>query len=388
MMDLWQEMSLNLDRLAQEDLFRELRVVQSPHGARITLGDRTVMCFCGNDYLCLANHPRLKASAVDAIERWGVGSGASRLVSGTSAVHEELERRLADFKRCAGAVVVSTGWMANHVAMHALANKGDLVLCDKLNHASIIDAARSCGATMRTYPHRDARRLRNLLDRLGGRYRRRIIVTDSLFSMDGDLADLRELAKIKREYDALLMIDEAHATGVLGDDGRGAAEMLGVEDQVDVTVGTLSKAIGCMGGFVAGPGVLRDWIINSGRQFIYTTAPPASICAAAITALDVIRDQPERRKNLLELGNYLRARLDEAGLCVGADSVGPIVPVIVHSPTKALSIGARLLEEGFLVGSIRPPTVAPGSSRLRISLCCDHTRDDIDALVSALVGAM
>jgi 8-amino-7-oxononanoate synthase len=383
LMGIWEQMLLTLRQLKRDDLLRELRTIESPMGPRVTLGGRQVRCFCGNDYLCLANDAAVRKAAIDAIEKWGIGAGGSRLICGTQSLHAQLESCLADFKQTEAALVLPTGWMANHAAVSALAGEGDLVLCDKLNHASIIDAARACGAVMRTYPHRDVRRLGSLLDRLGGKFRRRVIVTDSLFSMDGDIAPLAEIAELKRRYDAVLMIDEAHATGVLGENGRGAAQMLGVEDEVDVTVGTLSKALGCLGGFIAGPAALRDTIINSGRAFIYTTALPACICAAAAAAVDVVQNQPQRRRHLSVLSSRLRGALKESGIDCG-DSVSQIIPVRIGAADAALNLSRRLLDAGFLVPAIRPPTVPPNSSRLRISLCSGHTEADVDELAAAL----
>jgi 8-amino-7-oxononanoate synthase len=273
--------------------------------------------------------------------------------------------------------------MANCAAVAAFVGKGDLILSDKLNHASIIDAARACGARLRTYRHCDTGRLEQLLDRHRHSYRRCLIVTDSLFSMDGDLAPLGKLVALKRRFDALLLIDEAHATGVLGDGGRGVAELLAVEDGIDATVGTLSKAIGCLGGFIAGPRVLIDLIRNTARSFIYTTALPASICAAADSAIDIIRDQPERRQRVLELAGNLRSRLQEAGFATG-NSHSQIIPILVGSSRDALEVARCLLQRGFLVPAIRPPTVPRGTSRLRVSLSAGHTTEEILGLVDLL----
>ena len=382
---VWGAMEESLAALAAADLLRRPVVVDGAAGPRVTIDGREVVCLCGNDYLSLAADPAVKAAAVEAVQRWGVGAGASRLISGTTRLHTELETQLAGFKGAESAVVTSTGWAANHVAVAAVAGRGDLVLCDKLNHASILDACRACGASMRTYPHRDTRRLAALLDRLRGEHRRCLIVTDSLFSMDGDLAPLAELAELKDRFEALLMIDEAHATGVLGEHGRGAAELLGVEGAIDLTVGTLSKALGALGGFVAGPRVLIDTIVNTGRAFIYTTALPPAICAAAMEGLRIVRDQPQRRRRLLELAAGLRSRLSEAGLVKLSDEpVTPILPVMVGSAGEALRVSRAMLEAGFLVPAIRPPTVPPNASRLRVSLCSGHDPRDLERFADTL----
>jgi len=382
-MDVWWEMRQALEALTADDLRRREVVTDSACGPRIRIDGRDILCLCSNDYLSLAADPAIRRAATEAIERWGLGAGASRLVSGTTAAHVELERRLAEFKQTEAAIVTPTGWMANHVAVHALAGRGDLVLCDKLNHASILDAARSSGARVRSFPHRDVERLVRLLERLRGRHRRCLIVTDSLFSMDGDLAPLPRLVEIKRRFDAQLLIDEAHATGVLGTAGRGAAELLDVESDVDATVGTLSKAIGALGGFVAGPGVLIDTIRNTGRAYIYTTALPPAICAAAGAALEIIRSQPQRRQHLLAMAAELRNLLHNAGFET-SDSQSQIIPIVIGPADKTLAISRRLLEEGFFTPAIRPPTVPRGASRLRISLCATHEADDLSRLVEAL----
>ena len=386
-MTIWDDMSAHLAELAAADLLRRPVVLESACGPVVRVDGREVVCLCSNDYLGLADDPEIKRAVIEAVGRWGVGAGASRLVCGTSSVHRELEDRLAAFKHTQAAVVTSTGWMANLVAVRALAGKGDLVLCDKLNHASVLDAAMACGAALRTYPHRDMDRLGELLARHRPACRRCLIVTDSLFSMDGDLAPLAKLVELKKRFDAQLLIDEAHATGVLGPSGRGAAELLAVEDEIDATVGTLSKAIGSMGGFVAGPGVLIDTIRNTGRAYIYTTAPPPAICAGAIRALELIGSQPQRRQRLLELADGLRRDLAAAGLST-LGSCTQIMPVVVGEAGRAMNVSRRLLEAGFLIPAIRPPTVPRGTSRLRISLSWNHQEGDLRRLVGVLAQAV
>jgi len=376
-------MKAALDALGAADLLRAPAVVESACGPKVVVAGRQVVCLCGNDYLGLACDPAVKAAASEAIGQWGVGAGASRLVSGTTTLHVELERRLADFKGAEAAIVTPTGWMANHVAIHALAGAGDLILSDKLNHASIIDAAMSSGARVRTYAHRDVRRAEALLERHRREHRRCLIVTDSLFSMDGDFAPLGELVELKNRHDAMLLIDEAHATGVFGEHGRGVAELLGVERDIDATVGTLSKAIGALGGFVAGPRALIETICNTGRAFMFTTALPPALCAAAMAAIQIIRDEPRRRSDLLQLAQVLRLRLSGAGFQIG-NSVSQIIPVIIGGAPEAVRVSKALLEEGFLVPAIRPPTVPKGSSRLRVSLSAKHEQDDLRRFAGVL----
>ena len=386
-MTLREDMAKRLGDLDRNDLRRFERPTGTSAGPRVCLDGRDLLCLCSNDYLALAGDPALAAAASEAIGRWGVGAGASRLVSGTTQAHVDLERDLAEFKGAEAALVTCTGWMANHVALAALAEAGDLIVCDKLNHASILDAARNSGARLRTYPHADTARLRRLLQRVRGQYDRCVLVTDSLFSMDGDLAPLAELVAIKQQFDAVLMVDEAHATGVLGPGGRGVAEVTGTEDQIDVTVGTLSKAVGALGGFVAGPSELVEVIRNTGRAYIYTTAPPPAICAAAREGLRIIRDEPQRRRRRLALADRLRERLAKGGVST-APSASQILPVVVGAAERALAVSARLLEAGFWVPAIRPPTVPPNTSRLRVSLSAGHTEEDVDRFAEALIATL
>ena len=382
-MDVWQDMARSLAEREAAGMLRRLREVESACGPRIRIEGREVVCLSSNDYLGLAGDERVRSAAAEAVREWGLGAGASRLLSGTTSLHVQLERELAAFKGAEAALVTPTGWMANHCAVHALAGRGDLVLADKLSHASILDAAGACGATLRTYPHGDLRRLASLLEKHRAAHRRCLLATDSLFSMDGDLAALGELCDLKDRYEALLLIDEAHATGVLGECGRGAAELLGVEGRIDATVGTLSKAIGALGGFVAGRRELIDTNVNAGRAFIFTTAPPAVICAGALAALRIIRDEPQRRGRLLSLADTLRTRLRDAGLSTGA-SVSQIIPILVGDAAAAVRLSERLLHEGFFVPAIRPPSVPRGSSRLRVSLRCDHEEADLARLADTL----
>jgi 8-amino-7-oxononanoate synthase len=382
-MTVWQDMARSLAEARAAGMLRRLREVESACGARIRIDGREVVCLSSNDYLGLAGDERVKAAAAEAIRQWGLGAGASRLVSGTTSLHVQLERELAAFKCAEAAVVTPTGWMANQVAVHALAGRGDLVLCDKLSHASILDAAASSGATMRTWPHGDLRRLEALLDKHRADHRRCLLAADSLFSMDGDVAALGELCDLKDRYDALLLIDEAHATGVLGERGSGAAELFGVEGRIDATVGTLSKALGALGGFVAGRRVLIDTIVHAGRAFIFTTALPAAVCAGALAALDIVRREPQRRQRLLALADRLRSRLRDAGYPTGA-SVSQIIPILVGEAGRAVRLSERLLEEGFYVPAIRPPTVPRGASRLRVSLRSDLNEADAARFAEAL----
>ena len=376
-----------LEALSQQGLRRSLRRIESSQGAYLTCGGRRVCCFASNNYLGLANHPHVVNAVRDAVEQWGWGAAASRLITGHMTPHEQLESRIAAFKGTAAALVCSSGYQANLAAIRGLAGPGDVVYVDKLDHASIIDAVRGCGAVMRVFAHRDYDKLERLLDR-PGQFKRRIIVTDSVFSMDGDCADLQRLAELKRRYDALLCIDEAHATGVFGEHGRGVAEMMGVGPQIDVAVGTLSKALGGIGGFVAGSAEFIEWLINTAGAFIYTTALPPAACAAAMAAMDIVEQEPHRRAHLLELAAYLRRELGEVRRLSIGGSTSHIVPLIVGDAARAVALAKALLADDLLVLPIRPPTVPRGTARLRISLSCEHTRADVDRLLASLDRAL
>ena len=294
-----------LGELRSAGLLRDRRTVSSAQGRTLVVGGREVVCFCSNNYLGLADDQRVVAAAKRALDRWGWGAGASALVSGTSEPLRSLERRIAAFEGSQAAMVLGSGYLANLAAVRAAAGVGDVVFLDKLNHASLIDAARASGARVRVFAHRDYDRLAVLLGRSAGA-KRRLIVTDSLFSMDGDFADLPRLVELKRRYEATLMIDEAHATGVMGERGRGVAEQAGVEGEIDITVGTLSKALGGVGGFVCGSAALVEYLVNTARSYVYTTALPAAACAACAAALEIVEQEPERRQRLKDSSAWLR----------------------------------------------------------------------------------
>jgi glycine C-acetyltransferase/8-amino-7-oxononanoate synthase len=377
------------DELAQlraAGLFREFRTVEGPQGPRVILAGREMLCFASNDYLGLARHPKVAEAAKQALERYGWGAGASRLVCGHTALHQELEDRLARFEGTEAALVFPTGYMANVGAISALVGHGDLVLGDKLNHASIVDGCRLSGAKFRTFGHRNLKKLHRLMARCRD-HRHALVVTDSVFSMDGDLAPLPEIVELCHAYDAMLMVDEAHATGVFGPGGRGLAEHLGVKERVPVLMGTLSKAVGSVGGFIAGSRDLVDYLRNKARPFMFTTALPPAACAASIAGLDLIEQQPELRAalwhNVMRLANGLRA----LGTIQG-DPHSPIVPIVLGEPKTALDFSAFLLDTGIFAPAIRPPAVPPGTSRLRLSLSAAHTAEDMDRLLEALARAV
>ena len=351
---------------------------------RIVLGGRALLNFGSNDYLGLAADPRLASSAADAALRHGWGAGASPLVSGWTAAHRELAEAIARFEGAEAAALFPTGFAANLGAIPSLVGRGDAVYGDRLNHASIVQGCRLSGASFRLYPHGDAGRLGAILGRDRGRFRRVLIATDGVFSMDGDLAPLPDLAELAGRFDAMLLVDEAHGTGVFGPEGEGACSELGVADRVPIRVGTLSKALGSVGGFVAGSRRLVDHLNNRATSLIYSTAMPAAAAAAAAEALRIVAAEPGRRTHLHDLSRRLRARIGRVGMTVPPGSLGPIVPVLVGTASRALDAASALREAGFFVPAIRPPTVPRGADRLRISVSALHSEGDIDALADAL----
>lgn len=376
-----------LASLEREGLVRRRRQVTSLPAARCVVDGRELINFASNDYLDLAHDPRVIAAAQQALTEAGVGATASALVSGRSSWHVALEDRLARFERQPAAVLFPTGFAANMGTICALAGKDDVIFSDRLNHASLIDGCRLSGARVQIYSHDDLAGLRNEIAKCSTSGRR-LIVTDSVFSMDGDLAPLPELCDLAEQFDAILIVDEAHATGVFGANGRGVAELQGVENRVAVRVGTLSKGVGALGGFVAGPQNLIDWLWNRARPQIFSTALPPSICAAAAAAIHLIETEPERRQRLMQTAADFRRKIVAAGIETVSLAVGPIVPVILHTPERAVQVARQLEEVGFLVAAIRPPTVPQGTSRLRITLSSGHEPADIDRLVAALTTSL
>jgi len=360
-------------------------------GDRIEIAGQSLVNFGSNDYLGLASDPRIVAAVRSAVDEAGWGAGASPLVTGRADLHAQLERKLAEFEGTDAALLFPSGYAANVGAITALVGKGDAIYSDALNHASIIDGCRLSGATVHVYRNSatgsrqgDIDHLKSLLQD-GSQFRRRLIVTDSVFSMHGTYAPLAHLAWAAEEYNAMLLVDEAHATGVFGEHGRGLCEEAGMDDVVHVRVGTLSKALGSHGGFVAGSQKLIDWLANRARPYVFSTAAPAAVAAAGIAALDIVQREPERRKRLEELALNLRGQLVRAEL-IKPTSLSQIVPVILGDAERTMAAAAELRRRGFFVPGIRPPSVPAGQSLLRISLTCLHTEEQIDELVAALVG--
>lgn len=377
----WDWLNSDLQRLRDEELWRDVRTINALPDGWCEVDGRRVRNLSSNDYLNLAHDPRVIAVAKEALDEFGVGAGASALVSGRSPWHEHLETTICDFEGTEAAVLFPSGYAANVGTISALVGDQDVVFCDRLNHASLIDGCRMSGARMRVYRHDRLEILERELQKSSSQGRR-WIVTDSVFSMDGDLAPLVELCDLAERFDGRVIVDEAHGSGVFGASGRGVCEHFGVEDRVAVRIGTLSKAIGTLGGFVACARSVRDWLWHSARTQVFSTALPPAVCAAAVKSFGLIRSEPERRERLMSLGGKFRELM--AGR-LSADGEGPIVPIRVEQPELTLQVSADLLDAGFLVGSIRPPTVPHGTSRLRICMTAACEADEVERLAGLLL---
>lgn len=370
-----------LEELHARNLYRKIRTLNPLRGAWAEWQGREILLFCGNDYLGLSRHPRIIQAAKQALDSHGMGSGAARLISGSSGFHGQLEEKIAGFKQTEKALLFTTGYLANLGILTALAGEKDLIVMDKLCHASIIDGARLSGAALRVFPHKNYERLEEMLRRAGP-FEKRFVVTDTVFSMDGDLADLEELVRICRKYDCLLVADDAHGTGVLGRSGRGAAEDTGTSGKIDIMMGTLSKAAGCLGGFAAGSTEMMEYLVNFSRPFIFATSLPPALCAAALEAFHIMEKEPGLRSRLWENAHKIHEGLTAIGLKIGL-LTSPILPIIIGPENEAVRMSERLLEEGVLVPAIRTPTVPKGKARLRITVSALHTDEDIERLIAA-----
>ncbi len=373
----------DLEQRRAAGLYRRHRISESPQAVRMRIGGRDLVSFCSNDYLGLARHPELREALCHAAGRYGVGSGSAHLVNGHSQLHADCERRLAEFTGRERALLFSTGYMANLAVATALCERHDVIFQDRLDHASLIDGARLSDARLQRYRHGDLGQLERLLERHADA-RRRLIMVDGVFSMDGDRADLGGLAALAERQDAWLMVDDAHGFGVLGDRGAGLCEAEGLgQDEVPVLMATLGKAVGVFGAFVAGSELLIETLIQRARSYIFTTAAPPALAAAVMCSLELIEREGWRREKLQSLVTRLREQAAARGIEL-MDSSTPIQPLVVGDNARALAISERLFEQGFLVTAIRPPTVPQGSARLRITLSADHETADIDALLEAL----
>lgn len=370
-----------LQHLEEQHLLRELRLIESGPAPLVTVKGRPVTLMASNDYLGLASHPALKKAAIEAIERFGVGTGASRLVSGTLPPHRDLETALARFKGTEAALMFGSGYLANIGLIPSLIGTGGLVLADRLCHASLIDGCRLSGADLHRYRHRDLNHLQALLSKRQTR-RATLVVTDGVFSMDGDLAPLPELLDLAERYGARVLVDDAHGTGVMGPEGRGTLEHFGMEARCSFHMGTLSKALGACGAYVVGPDTLIQYLVNHARSLIYTTAPPPATAAAALAALDVLRSEPSRRTRLWANARHFQAGLRSLGFTI-PDTHSPIIPVLVGDQQKAATMAERLMELGVYAPAIRPPTVPRETSRIRTTVTSEHTTELLDQVLAA-----
>lgn len=370
-----------LERLKQEGLYRKLRRVDGEQGATLSVNGREVLNLCSNNYLGLANHPALREAAKQAIDRYGCGSAASRLISGNMTLHEELEEKIAALKGTEAALVFNSGFQANAGIIPALVGEGDLIFSDALNHASLIDGCRLSRAKTVVYPHLDLDRLEQGL-RDAPSNGRKLIVTETLFSMDGDEAPLDGIVDLAERYGAMVMVDEAHATGVFGPSGAGVVGKLGLTERISVQMGTLGKALGGFGAYVAGSRALREFLINRCRSFIFTTSLPPAVLAMAIAAIDLLYKEPQRRLALWHNARAMKEGLRKLGFSLGQGQ-SQILPLIVGDAEKCMTLSDKLLEKGLFVQGIRPPTVPPGTARLRITLMATHTHEHLHEALAA-----
>lgn len=369
-----------LEELKRQGLFREMKRIDSMQGPAVVIDGKETILLSSNNYLGLASHSEIIKAQIQAVEEFGAGSCASRLISGNMILHEKLEKKIAGFKGTESAIVFPTGYMANLGAICALAGEKDLVVCDKLNHASIIDGACLSGATLRTYPHKNLGRLEDILKKTV--CKRKIIITDGIFSMDGDIAPLPAIVMIAEKYDAILMLDDAHATGVLGKSGKGTCDYFEIKEGVHIQMGTLSKALGNLGGFIAGSATLIDYIRNKARSFIYSTALPPAIVNGCIKAIEIVERDAGLRERLWSNVKKFRSALQRLNFNI-MDSETQIIPVCMEDASLTIKASEFLLKNGVFAPGIRPPTVPKAKCRIRTSLMAIHTDEHIDKAIEA-----
>jgi glycine C-acetyltransferase len=364
-----------LENLRQQNLYRHLRILEGEQKSHATFDHRSVVNLSSNNYLGLTTHPKLRERALKAIEEFGVGSGSVRTIAGTMAIHMELERRLAEFKKVERVVVFQSGFTANAGTVSAVLTRDDVVISDELNHASIIDGCRLSRATIKVFPHKDVDAARKIIKDLPAS-QRKLLITDGVFSMDGDLGPLPELCDLAEETGCIMMVDDAHASGVFGKNGRGTIDHFNVHGRVDIQVGTLSKAIGVLGGYVAGNANLIEFLYHRARPFLFSTSHPPAVAAACIAALDVLMEEPEIIDRLWENTRFFKSGLQRLGFDTGM-SESPITPVIVGDGARAMKLSDRLFEEGVFAQGIAYPTVARDKARVRTIVTATHTREDL-----------
>ena len=364
-----------LESLKQQNLYRRLRILEEEQKAHTTFDHRSVVNLSSNNYLGLTTHPKLRERALKAIEEFGVGSGSVRTIAGTMEIHMELERRLAEFKQVEAVVVFQSGFTANAGTVSAVLSKEDVVISDELNHASIIDGCRLSRATIKVFPHKDADAARKVIKALPAA-QRKLLITDGVFSMDGDLGPLPDLCAVAEETGCIMMVDDAHASGVFGKNGRGTVDHFDMHGRVDIQVGTLSKAVGALGGYVAGNRNLIEFLYHRARPFLFSTSHPPAVAAACIAALDVLTEEPEIIDRLWENTRFFKAGLERLGFDTGL-SESPITPVIAGDSAKAMKLSDRLFEEGVFAQGIAFPTVARDKARVRTIVTATHTPEDL-----------
>ncbi len=377
-------LSDRLQELRDRGLHRRTRLVSGPQGPRVVVDGRPALLLCSNNYLGLADHPRVREAAAEAAMRWGVGAGASRLVSGTMTVHKRLEERLAAFEGTESAILFGSGYLANTGVIAAVAQAGGVVFSDELNHASLIDGCKLAGAETVVYDHCDLEHLEWSVSKASDRPS--VIVTDSVFSMDGDIAPLEGIVDIARRFGSRTIVDEAHATGVVGPEGRGAVEAAGLTGEVDVVVGTLGKALGSYGAYAACSSEMAEWLTNRARTFVFSTAPPPPAIAGAMEALTIIEEEPRRVEKLRSNSRVFRKALRANGFDVDEQKT-PIIPLIVGSASAATGLCEEALARGLYSQAIRPPTVPEGTSRLRLSVMATHKPAELEAAAETLAEA-
>jgi len=370
-----------IDSLKQQNLYRRLRVLEDEQKAHTTFDHRSVVNLSSNNYLGLTTHPRLRQRALEAVEVFGVGTGSVRTIAGTMAMHMELERKLAEFKKVEAVVVFQSGFTANAGTVSAILTKEDVVISDELNHASIIDGCRLSRAAIKVFPHKDVDAARKIITGLPAG-QRKLLITDGVFSMDGDLGPLPELCELAEETGCIMMVDDAHASGVFGKNGRGTIDHFDVHGRVDVQVGTLSKAIGALGGYVAGTQALIDFLHHRARPFLFSTSHPPAVAAACLAAVDVLETEPELIDRLWENARYFKAGLERLNFDTG-HSETPITPVIVGQGALAMKLSDRLFQEGVFAQGIAFPTVAKDKARVRTIVTAEHTRAELETCLAA-----
>ncbi len=372
-----------LERIKESGLYRQIKYLQSPQQPYVKIAGKNYLMLSSNSYLGLCNDPRLKQAAREAIDEYGVGSGGSRLTTGSYEVHKKLENEIAAFKGAEAALLFNTGYMANVGAISSIAGKDWVIFSDRFNHASIIDGCRLSGAEIVAYEHCNASDLEKKAHSHRGK--RALVITDGLFSVDGDIAPLPEIVQVVKKYNMLLMVDDAHATGVLGENGGGTAEYFGLQNEIDIQMGTLSKALASEGGFIAGNRDLIDYLANNARSFIFSTALSPAAVAVSLKALEIIQAEPWLRQSLMANSVWFRERLKEAGFSI-MDCPTQIISIVLGPPEPTVTFSNRLMEKNIFVSAIRPPTVPQGTSRLRINLMATHTIDDLARAMNSITA--